>query len=52
MAPLVYNVQEAQNISAYFEGSIYDGKQASIANFKKDLEITYNFDTFCNPRIG
>ncbi|CAH8284958.1 CHAT domain-containing protein [Mariniflexile fucanivorans] len=37
MSPLVYNGEEAKNISAYFKGSIYDGKRASIANFKNDL---------------
>ncbi|MCB0449371.1 MAG: CHAT domain-containing protein [Confluentibacter sp.] len=45
MVPLVYNGQEAQNISAYFESSIYDGKQASIVNFKKDLSA-YNLIHF------
>ncbi|WP_339918266.1 CHAT domain-containing protein [Yeosuana marina] len=36
MSPLVYNSQEAKNISAYFQGTIYDGKKASIANFKNN----------------
>ncbi len=37
MGPLVYNGKEAQNISAFFKGTIYDGKKASIKNFKNDL---------------
>lgn len=37
MGPLVYNGQEAKNISAYFKGTIYDGNKASITNFKNDL---------------
>ena len=45
MGPLVYNGEEAKNISAYFKARIYDGKQASIANFKKDLR-DYNLIHF------
>jgi CHAT domain-containing protein/tetratricopeptide (TPR) repeat protein len=45
MGPLVYNGKEAQNISAYFKGTIYDGKRASIANFKNDLS-EYNLIHF------
>lgn len=37
MGPLLYNGKEAQDISSYFKGTIYDGNKASIANFQKDL---------------
>tara|TARA_R110002050_G_scaffold196426_2_gene331363 strand:- start:66777 stop:69623 length:2847 start_codon:yes stop_codon:yes gene_type:complete len=45
MSPLLYNGQEAKNISAYFKGTIYDGNRASISNFKKDLS-NYNLIHF------
>lgn len=43
--PLLYNGQEAQNISSYFKGSIYDGNKASIENFKNDFG-SYNLIHF------
>tara|TARA_R110002033_G_scaffold79931_1_gene130923 strand:- start:41766 stop:44621 length:2856 start_codon:yes stop_codon:yes gene_type:complete len=45
MSPLIYNGKEAQNISAYFKGTIYDGNRASIANFRENLS-TYNLIHF------
>ena len=36
--PLLYNGEEAQNISAYFKGAIYEGNKASITNFQNDLK--------------
>ncbi|WP_273275197.1 CHAT domain-containing protein [Maribacter polysiphoniae] len=45
MGPLIYNIQEANNISEYFKGAIYDGNRASIANFQKDLDA-YNLIHF------
>ena len=37
MSPLLYNEQEAQQIAPYFNGKIYNGNNASIANFKKEV---------------
>ena len=37
MSPLLYNEQEAQQISQYFNGKVYNGKNASIDNFKKEV---------------
>jgi CHAT domain-containing protein len=45
LGPLLYNGKEAQNISAYFKGSIYEGNNASISNFQKDL-AAYNLIHF------
>ncbi|MGK0414376.1 MAG: CHAT domain-containing protein [Polaribacter sp.] len=45
LGPLLYNRQEAQNISAYFKGKIYDGNKASIDNFQKDYK-SYNLIHF------
>ncbi|MEE9349445.1 MAG: CHAT domain-containing protein, partial [Flavobacteriaceae bacterium] len=40
-SPLIYNEQEAKNISQYFSGTVYNGNNASIVNFKKEL-ATHN----------
>ncbi|WP_047414260.1 CHAT domain-containing protein [Cellulophaga sp. Hel_I_12] len=45
MEPLLYNAQEAQNISNYFKTAIYEGNKASIPNFKKYVD-TYNLIHF------
>jgi len=45
MTPLLYNEQEAQDIAQYFRGKIYNGNEASIANFKKEVSA-YNLIHF------
>ncbi len=45
MAPLLYNEREAQDIAQYFHGKVYKGKNASIANFKKEVSA-YNLIHF------
>ena len=37
MNPLLYNEREAQQIARYFNGKIYNGNKASIANFNKEV---------------
>ena len=37
MSPLLYNQQEAQRISQYFNGKVFNGDQASIQNFKNEV---------------
>ena len=47
MTPLLYNKLEAENIATYFNTTIFSKNQASIHNFKKEVE-NYNILHFAS----